>query len=187
MTKSVSVKSVTLRYSPKEDRLLLRCNTEQSEHYPVWWTLRLWQRAFPVLVQWLEQQAPESDQGAELYQHLAQQQADEALALNTMRTQTEEPTALEAEANSATTDDEQAFSSILCARVEFSFQQWAVKMKMFDYDDLFEFEVRMSAQQLRQFLLAQSRCLQASQWPRDIPSWLLPESNTSSVARAALH
>ncbi|MBJ7551524.1 hypothetical protein [Marinomonas ostreistagni] len=187
MATCVSIKSVTLRYSPEEDRLLLRCQSDEGM-YPTWWTLRLWQRAFPVLVQCLEKQVVTSSAAAtEFYQNLAQQKADEVLMKETNRAQQEKTSSSGAEESLQATVDTQLSEPMLCAKVEFAFKKNSLTMMMFGVNETLRLDVQMSYQQLRQFLLAQTRCLQASEWPKEIPDWLLPEQNASSSVGASLH
>lgn len=187
MTTSVSIKSVTLRYSPEEDRLLLRCQSDEGV-YSAWWTLRLWQRAFPVLIQCLEKQVVTSNDAAtEFYQNLAQQKADEALMKDANRAKTEKASDSYVEEKQSASIDTLSSAPMLCAKVEFAFKKNSLTMMMFGVNETLRLDVQMSYQQLRKFLLAQSRCLQASEWPREIPNWLLPEQNASSSVGASLH
>ena len=187
MATCLSIKSVAIRYSPEEDRLLLRCRSDVGVH-PTWWTLRLWSRAFPVLIQCLEKQfVTSSDAASEFYQNLAQQKADEALVKDTKRAQEKKVLPFGAEDSQQVAVDTQLPEPMLCAKVELAFKKNSLTMMMFGVNEALRLDVDMSYQQLRQFLLALSRCLQASEWPRNIPSWLLPEENDSSSVGASLH
>ena len=187
MATCLSIKSVAIRYSPEEDRLLLRCLSDDGV-YPIWWTLRLWHRAFPVLIQCLEKQVVTSNDAAtEFYQNLAQQKADEALMKDTNRAKTERDSSSDEMEQQQALVDKQVSEPLLCAKVEFAFKKNSLTMMMFGVEETLRLDVQMSYQQLRQFLLAQSRCLQVSEWPRNIPGWLLPEQNASSNVGASLH
>lgn len=188
MAKNILINSITLRYSPEEDRLLLKCQSESAVHQ-VWWTQRLWQRVFPVLIDWLDKQMSNVDkETSNFYQTLAQQQADEALVKDSQRA-TNDQNVIDQQHQTSEVKEVEVPSSAtaLCAKIEFAFQKHALKMMMFSLNEGVQFDVQMSIKQLRQFMLAQSRCLQRSDWPQNTPSWLLPESNQSKTLGTSLH
>lgn len=184
MANSVSVNSVTLKYSMEEDRLFLRCKVNETEHYAVWWTMRLWLRVFPALVEWLEKQTTElAAPTARQFQAQAQQRADETLVLNQKRN-TQESSTTPSKAQGLATS---SIATVLCSKVELGFQKSRVKIQMVSSQEDLSIAIQMNREELRQFLLAQARCLKASDWTLNIPDWLLPEMNTSTSTGAPLH